>query len=239
LLTSGFIIEGDRPKTVVIRGLGPTMERGGVTDTLQDPSLVVFSGAEPIAANDNWEDSPEKALIVAAGLAPPDPREAALMIRLAPGAYTAHLRGKDGGQGIGQIAVAESPFDYGRSRIVRFSGRALVLIDQERTTAGFQIQADTSVTVVVRGLGPNMADSGVPGVLQDPEIFLFANGERIAHNNDWREGSNAEEIDQAGLAPVYDQEAALMVTLEPGTYNVLLQGRDAGTGVGQIAIDAL
>jgi hypothetical protein len=135
LLTSGFIIEGDSPKTVVIRGLGPYMKKHGVTDTLQDPALVVFSGPQPIASNDNWQDTPEKDLIADAGVAPQDPREAALTVRLDPGAYTVHLRGKDGEQGVGQIAVAESPCDDGRSRIARLLGTC-VGADRSRMNHG-------------------------------------------------------------------------------------------------------
>ena len=74
----------------------------GVPDALADPRVGVFAGQTPLAASDNWQDSPMKDEIIAAGIAPANDLESALILTLDPGAYTAVL---SGGTGNGLIAV--------------------------------------------------------------------------------------------------------------------------------------
>lgn len=117
LLIGGFIIGGTAPKTVLIRGRGPSLGVGpfNVPGTLSDPFLRLFSGQMLIAENDNWETT-QRNVILLTGLDPcqPNPgqlsapvncaRESAILITLDPGAYTVHLGGK---------AVETGPFSPG------------------------------------------------------------------------------------------------------------------------------
>jgi hypothetical protein len=88
---------------VMIRALGPSLEAAGVTNVLGDPTLELHdANGDIMGANDNWEDS-QLLDIAATSLAPPNPQESALLIWLAPGAYTAIVRGNNGGTGIGLL----------------------------------------------------------------------------------------------------------------------------------------
>jgi hypothetical protein len=127
-MIGGVILTGPTSKTVLIRGRGPSMAGAPfhVAGTLANPYLQLFSGSTVIAQNDNWQDSPQcdsrfacggGAQITATGLDPcqPNPgqsaapqgcsQEAAFLITLPPGAYTAILRGADGGTGVGLVEI--------------------------------------------------------------------------------------------------------------------------------------
>ena len=103
-MIAGFVIAEGSDVTVLIRGLGPSLENFGLSG-LTDPRLDLFDGdGNILASNDNWQDS-DSADIDATGLAPSDPLEAAILINLPRGAYTALLspvQGEDHG-----IALAE------------------------------------------------------------------------------------------------------------------------------------
>jgi len=102
-MIAGFII-GNQPTRIIVRGIGPSLTRAGIVSPLSDPMLELRDGnGELIAANDNWR-SDDEANIIATTLAPSEDLEAALVRNLAPGNYTAIVRGKNGTTG---IALAE------------------------------------------------------------------------------------------------------------------------------------
>ena len=111
VMIGGFIIQGDSPQTVTVRARGPSLVPFGITNALMDPVLELFNGATPVASNDDWQTQTvpaDVAAIQASGFAPADTREAVIRITLPPGAYTAIVRGKNGGTGVGIIeAFAE------------------------------------------------------------------------------------------------------------------------------------
>jgi hypothetical protein len=102
ILIGGIIIGGTANKRVLIRGIGRGMEDKGVTNPLQDPTLEIFQGDTRIGQNDNWKESQEES-IAATGLAPEFDEESAILLDLAPGAYTMVLRGKSDGTGIALV----------------------------------------------------------------------------------------------------------------------------------------
>lgn len=107
VMIAGFIVAGSTGGTssVLLRGLGPSLGKYGVSDPLADPMLELHDGnGNVIASNDNWATT-QAAQISATGLAPDDPAEAAILIALAPGNYTAIESGKNGGTGVGLIEV--------------------------------------------------------------------------------------------------------------------------------------
>lgn len=116
--TRGFILENDKvmiggfiygggpsPTNVVIRGIGPSLRAAGVVNPLVDPFLELFNtNGTAIHANDNWKAN--QRAIEATGLQPFDDAESVILVsNLAPGAYTAILRGINGGTGIGVLEV--------------------------------------------------------------------------------------------------------------------------------------
>jgi hypothetical protein len=106
VLISGFIVGDVGSATVVVRALGPSLTSYGVSGVLSDPMLTVYdSTGTAIASNDNWQSDPHYDEIQRNGLAPPNSVESALVLHLPAGAYTAIVRGADGGTGIGLAEV--------------------------------------------------------------------------------------------------------------------------------------
>src|SRR5207253_6117726 len=103
IMIAGFILgNGTGMDNVIVRGIGPSLP---VTNKLADPFLELRnSNGTLIRADDNWMDDPaQKALIMAAGLGPPNPLESAIYATLAPGPYTALLSGVNNGTGVGLV----------------------------------------------------------------------------------------------------------------------------------------
>ena len=123
-------------------------------------------------------------------------------------------------------------------QLLNISGRARVDTGDNISIAGFIISGERSKRIVVRGIGPSMTSGGAPvlGRLQDPIIELRDNGGRlIRSNNDWR-SDQPQEIQTTGLAPSDDRESAIVLTLPPDTYTVILRGTNNSTGIGLIEV---
>ena len=117
-LLAGFVISGDVPKQVLIRGVGPTLAGFGVGGALADPQLTVRRQGSTTAleTNDNWLSAPNAAQIgLAAGTVgafplPANSRDAAVLIALEPGAYTAQVSGPNANaSGVALVEIYEVP----------------------------------------------------------------------------------------------------------------------------------
>src|SRR5205807_5898707 len=104
-MIGGLIITGTGQENVIVRAIGPSLAQQGVTNPLLDPTLELHDGnGALIAFDDNWRDS-QAAEIEATGLAPSDDRESAIVSTLAPGDYTAIVRGKNNTIGVALVEV--------------------------------------------------------------------------------------------------------------------------------------
>lgn len=106
-LIAGFYIQGTNQKTLLIRGVGPTLASWGVGNPLADPKIEVYDDKQRlIASNDNWAPSLLTTFnSVGAFPLQAGSKDAALLVSLPPGSYTAELSGADGGSGNGLIEV--------------------------------------------------------------------------------------------------------------------------------------
>ncbi|HSH37594.1 MAG TPA: sialidase family protein [Chthoniobacterales bacterium] len=237
VLIGGFIVTGDEPKRVVLRAIGPSLGNGGVRGALQDPTLELFagSGSAPVATNDNWKES-QRAEIEASGIPPGDDREAAIVQTLAPGNYTAVVRGKAETVGVGLVEIYDLSRNAG-SRLANVSSRGFVGTDDSVMIGGFIVGAGQgadgagSARVLLRGIGPSLNQTPKSGVLVNPELLLVdGNGSIIAANDDWRQNQEAE-IQASGIAPSDDRESALIAVLPDGNYTAIVRGRNRTSGV--------
>jgi hypothetical protein len=114
VMIGGFIVEGNGPKRVIVRAIGPELTQHGVRNPLADPTLELHNAPGAlIASNDNWMTtiigglitSDQVAGIMASGHAPTDPRESAMIVTLPPGRYTAIVRGVNNTTGVGLVEV--------------------------------------------------------------------------------------------------------------------------------------
>lgn len=120
--------------------------------------------------------------------------------------------------------------------VANLSTRLQVGTDQSVSIVGFIVTGTVSKQVVVRGLGPSLAQKGVTGYLMDPTLTLYdANNTQVAFDDNWRD-SQAADITASGLAPENDADSAIIATLAPGKYTAVLAGKNSGTGVGLVEV---
>jgi hypothetical protein len=90
--------------------------------------------------------------------------------------------------------------------------------------------------VVVRAIGPSLADAEVANPLADPMLDLYdADGVIILSDDNWRD-SQESLIQSTGLAPTNDAESAIIRSLTPGSYTAVVRGKDGGTGVALVEV---
>jgi hypothetical protein len=233
VLIAGFIVEGSANKKLIVRGIGPSLSDFGVSDALQDPSLELYSGNTPLAANDNWPDDANAAEIVTTGLAPMNLRESALMLTLAPGSYTAVLRGNNSTTGIGLVEVYDLDAP-GQAKVINISTRGFILAGENVMIGGLIVTGNAPSQLVIRAIGPSLSEFGVPDALQDPLLELHsANGDIIFTNDNWQE-SQGQALQATGLAPSHEKESAILISLAPGNYTAVVRGADGGIGNGLV-----
>jgi hypothetical protein len=231
-LIVGFSLAGTGTKPVLIRGVGPGLAGFGVTGVVADPNLRldVLNGPS-VAQNDNWEPG---VATVAAGVGafalPPGSRDAALQQTLATGTYTVQL---GGGNGVALVELYDTAAT-GAARFANVSARTRTGAGGDTLIAGFGIGGTGMKTLLVRAVGPGLAAFGVEGTLTDPQLAIFAGSTRLASNDDWGNStllSTASTQVGAFALPAGSRDAALLVTLPPGSYTAQVTGANNSSGV--------
>jgi hypothetical protein len=112
ILIAGFALSGNVPKKILIRGIGPGLDPFGVAGTLADPVLTLYRGAAKLAENDTWGAAAALTAAfaqVSAFALPAASRDAALVVTLVPGAYTAQVSSATAATGVALVEVYELP----------------------------------------------------------------------------------------------------------------------------------
>jgi N-acetylneuraminic acid mutarotase len=238
VLIGGFIVTGNAPKKVVVRGIGPSLAQFGLGDLLADPTLELRDSNGGAMPNDDWQDNSAQATqLTALHLAPNDPKESALVATLQPGGYTAILAGKNNGTGVGLVEVydVDAAAD---SQLANISTRGFVLTNDNVMFGGFILGGNSNARVVVRGRGPSLAQLGLNPVLADPTLELHdSNGVTMVSNDDWQDDpASASQLILLGLAPSDPKEPAIFRSLPAGAFTAVLAGKDGGTGIGLVEV---
>jgi hypothetical protein len=231
-IIAGFILDGIQPKTLLVRGLGPSLN---LPDILLDPYLVVYDPPRGgYSYNDDWEDD-YRQQIIDTGVAPSGHAESAVLSLYAAGAYTAVLYGHGVDTGVAIVEVYD--LDLGTdSRLVNISTRAQVKAGDDIMIAGFIALGQEPLRVIVRALGPTIPETATLG---DPVLELRdANGELLGLNDNWRSDQEAEII-ATTIPPADDRESALVRTLAPGAYTALVRGVNSASGLALVEVYAL
>ena len=239
VLIGGFIIKGTQSKTLVLRAIGPSLSRVGVSNVLADPTLELHdSTGGVVASNDDWStDNPQAAQIQQIGLAPSDDYESALLVTLSPGSYTAVVSGYDNTNGVGLVEAYE--VDSSSTRLVNISTRGRVGTVNEPMIGGLIVQGGSGKKVIIRALGPSLGTgiNAVVGALADPTLELRdASGTLIAFNDDWGTGTQAAEIVASTIPPANSLEAAIVAQLGTGSYTAIVRSAEGAPGVALVEV---
>jgi hypothetical protein len=155
----------------------------------------------------------------------------------APGGYTVHVSGADGGTGIAIVEVYDLDSASTGSRVVNLSTRSHVGRDSSILIPGVSVSGTSPKQVLIRAVGPGLRQHNVDGVLERPRIALYQGSTLVTENTGWTTASNAAEIpgvvSRVGAFALSESSAdsALLVTLAPGGYTLHISGADGGTGV--------
>jgi hypothetical protein len=241
VLIGGIIISGNDPTTVVLRAIGPSLALSGVTGVLADPTLELHDSTGVIADNDNWMDNSaeDQMVLTDNNLAPTDDLESAIVMTLDPGAYTVIMRGLADTTGVGLVEAYDIDGSTTDSKLGNISTRGFVETGENVMIGGFILGGGGGglSEVIVRGIGPSLADFGVTDVLADPVLELHnGDGDLIDSNDNWMDNPNMQTISDKGLAPSDPNEAALYEILPAGLYTAILSGAGDTTGTGLVEI---
>lgn len=226
----GFIVTGSEPKKVILRAIGPSLGSSGLANFLADPVLELHGGAAAglVATNDNWRDDAGSASeLTAAGFAPVDDDESAIVVALPPGQYTAVIRGKDGSAGVALVEVYDGDLVQD-SQLANISTLGFVGAADDVLIGGFVV-GNGSANVVVRAIGPTLAQSGVVNPIDDPTLELHDANGSVTTNDDWQTGANHDSI-PVSLQPQDGRESAIYASLSAGSYTAIVRGKAGATG---------
>jgi hypothetical protein len=244
VLIGGFIVTGTQPKKVMIRALGPSLP---VSGKLADPVLELHDKTGVFATNDNWKidektGQSQQAEIEATTIPPKNELESALVATLPANnsAYTAIVRGQNGGTGVGQVEVYDLS-TAANSQLANISTRGFVDTGDNVMIGGVIVGPNSagSTKVLLRAIGPSL---GISGALSDPILELHnGNGATIATNDNWKIDDKTgapqqAEIEATQAPPKSDFESALIHTVTPGNYTAIVRGKHETTGIGLVEI---
>jgi hypothetical protein len=234
-------------KAVLLRGAGPTLGVFGVGDALADTVMTVFQGTTQIAQNDDWDASSGNTF---AGLGAfafgAGSRDSAIYNGgLASGSYSIQVGGKAGATGIALAeiydATPSASFTAATPRLVNVSARTQVGTGDNILIAGFVIGGSTPVRVLIRAVGPTLGVFGVGGALADPKLEVYnSTAAKIGENDNWAGTAELKaafsSVAAFALSPDSSRDAALIATLQPGSYTVQVSGVGGTTGVALVEV---
>lgn len=248
-LVVGFVLGGastSGSNRVLARAAGPALAQFGVSPTLPDPVLSIFDQERLIGSNDDWSGELVTSTAAAVGAFPfgANSRDAAIVLDLPRANYTAEVRDRTGGAGTTVMELYEAPrIDAALPppRFVNVSARGVTGSGGGKLIAGFTVNGQAPMRVLIRGVGPTLARFEVSGALSDPSLTLYRQSAIVGTNDGWGTGDIAALTAAATAVgafalPDKSADAALLLTLEPGSYTAQLSSRQGATGVALIEL---
>ena len=246
----GFVVSGPPGTTeqVLVRGVGPTLAQFGVPGVLTQPVLTLLdSKGDQIATNAGWNTASNASQIAAAAIAtgafplPLDSADSALLISLAPGAYSAEIIGQNGTTGAALAEVYE--VKSGDPELINISTRAYVSSGTNVEISGFVVTGSQNAKVLIRAIGPTLSQFGVGGVLAQPSLSVVnSSGTTVASNIGWSTNANADAIATemmevgAFALPSGSADSVLLLSLPPGSYTAVVSGVGGTSGVALVEV---
>jgi len=241
-LIVGVVVSGpaSTAKQLLIRGVGPMLASFAVPDAMREPILTAYRSSSPIGISAGWDTDPTAAQIRAAAVAvgafalPEGSHDSALLATVGTGAYTVHVTDRASGGGSALLELYETSSDGG-GRIANLSFRGNVA--RGPLLVGFVVAGQLPARLLVRAVGPTLAQFGVSGSLARPQLVLRSQAAALHSNAGWSTAANAVEIASAAAAqgafalPNGSGDAALFVTLPPGAYTAEVDDATGGSAL--------
>jgi hypothetical protein len=251
-LVAGLVVDGSVPKNILLRGVGPGLAAFGVGNHAAPLVLNVYdAGGALVATNSGYQNDPAAdnvALVTASvgAFALSDPGDSATVAVLAPGAYSVELVPADSAapDGAALLEVYDADAPSVPSKLRNLSTRSLVGANAGPLVSGFVINGHASKTLLIRAVGPDLANFGVPNAAGPVDIYIYnSSGKLIAVNSGYQNVANTNALvsaaAQLGAFPLNDPgDSAVLVTLPPGAYSVVVVPTVPGTpdGVGLVEV---
>lgn len=247
VLVAGFVVAGDQPKRMLLRAVGPSLASLGVTGVLANPNLQLYRGQSVINQNDDWGNNAEAQAAAAQVGALPLPAgslDSALVVTLNPGIYTAVVSGVSAGTGVALVEVfdLDVPEPFTAQKVLNLSTRGDVGTGDRALLVGFVVNGTSAKKVLIRAAGPALGALGVSGVLTDPFLRVFQGSTVIRENDNWESGNNLALLREGSAKtgafafPAGGKDAAVLLTLPPGSYTAQVSGVAGATGVGLVEV---
>ncbi len=244
---AGFVVRGDAPVPILLRAVGPTLGTAfGVPTPLANPRLELFRGADRVAVNTGWSTAANAADIAQAAplggafALPAGSTDSALLLALAPGAYTGVVSNATAANaGTALLEVYDLSGGAAGQRLVNLStrgtvGGANVLI------AGLSISSFQPKRVLLRALGPALSNFGIVDAVSRPVLSLYRGSALVASNENWRSDINTSNAaiagDEIGLFRLIEADSTLLVNLPAGNYTAVVSGAGGTTGTALVEV---
>jgi hypothetical protein len=220
-----------------VRAIGPSLATSGVPGILANPTLDLFDGSGTLLeSNDDWRTKQE-AEIIASTVPPTSDLESAIVRTLAPGNYTAIVKGKNQATGLALVEVYDLAPDMGK--IGNISTRSQVGTGDNALIGGFILTGPQVKSVIVRAIGPSLNSGPAPisGALADPILEVRnGNGQVLQSNDNYATNPKSGSIYIYHLAPTDTHESVVVLDLVPGNYTAIVRGLNDTTGIGLVEI---
>ena len=148
-------------------------------------------------------------------------------------------------EGINLDVIGYNLPQTGRPSLGNVSTRSFVQTDSNVMIGGFIVQGTGPKRVIIRAIGPELTQYGIPNALANPILELHnGTGALIATNDDWQTtilggiitSSQVSDIQNSGHAPTAASESAIIANLQPGNYTAILSGVNSTTGVALVEV---
>jgi hypothetical protein len=233
-LISGFIINSTVPKTVMIRGVGPTLGMFGVPDPVAQANISVYDvNGNVVAADDGYLNGPNASTVVATaasvGAFPlTDPGDSALLATLAPGAYTVMVAASGNnptsGSALLEVYDVDTLTGISTGSLTSGSARGMYGPNTDSLIQGFVISGTANMNLLIRGIGPDLSALGIADPALNVGITVYdVIGHPIASSLPSTgvnpDGSIAADVGDFPLTQPGD--SAVTLSLAPGAYTVI------------------
>lgn len=248
VLTMGFGVAGSGAERVLVRAVGLTLAQLGILNGVADPVLkLIDATGRQLQQNDDWDGTDQTSqLFTSVGAFPLEAgsKDSAIDTTLVSQVATAQVASKDAASGIALLEV----YDAGAGtagQLTNASVRTATGGGQNALITGFVLKGTAPKTVLVRAAGPSLVRFGLAytSVLADPRLTLFDGSVTLGENDNWGGSADLKAAFRRVGAFDFDadtsKDSALLVTLNPGAYTVLVTGADATNAVALVEVYVL